>query len=100
MKVRFTANSRRRLQQIRSYHTKNGNASKGRKISKAIFREAKKLEDHPYLGQEEEQLQELEQGHRYLLVDKLYKVIYRIISPFIFITDIFDTRQDPDNMKG
>jgi hypothetical protein len=57
------------------------------------------LEDYPHLGQEEERLKELDQGHRYLLVDKRYKVIYLIVDPFIYITDIFDTRQDPGNMK-
>ncbi len=99
MKVKLTANARRRLQQIRSYHTQKGNAEKGRNISRAILEQAKKLESHPHLGPAEEHLKQLGQGHRYLLVDKLYKIIYLIIKPVIFITDIFDTRQDPEKMK-
>jgi plasmid stabilization system protein ParE len=100
MKVRLTANARRRLQQIRAYHTEQGNSKKGRKVTQAILKEAKKLEEYPYLGQEEEHLKDLGQGHRYLLVDRLYKIIYFIAKPILFITDIFDTRQDTDKMKG
>ncbi|GJM34077.1 MAG: hypothetical protein DHS20C18_30780 [Saprospiraceae bacterium] len=99
MKVKLTANSRRRLQQIRDYHSKIGNAKKGRKITRSILSEAKKLEKHPELGQVEKYLEKEGKGHRYLLVDQLYKIIYLIVKPIIFITDIFDARQDPDKMK-
>ena len=29
-----------------------------------------------------------------------YKIIYRVIGETIYITDIFDSGQDPDKMKG
>ena len=99
MNVKFTASSWRRMQQIRNYHSKKGNSGKGRKITYKILEKAKTLENHPYMGQEEENLKTLGQGHRYLLIDKLYKVIYLIPDSTIFITDIFDTRQDPEKMK-
>lgn len=51
------------------------------------------------MGQEEEGLKHLNRGHRYLLIKPFYKLIYLIIKPIIYITDIFDTRQDPDKMK-
>ena len=100
MTVNLTANARRRLQQIRAYYTLAGNSKKGRKVTQAILKEAKKLEDYPYLGQEEELLESLGLEHRYLLVDRLYKIIYFITGTNLFITDIFDTRQDPSKMKG
>ncbi len=99
MKVKFTAAAWRRMRQIRAYHTKQGNSKKGRKITYRILEKSKALEDHPNIGQEEENLKELGQGHRYVLVDKIYKIIYFVIKPIVFITDIFDTRQDPDKMK-
>ena len=99
MKVKFTASSRKRLRYIESYHTKNGNRTKGRKITREVRKKAKKLEEYPYMGQEEEELKEVGLGHRYLLVEPLYKLIYLIIKPIIYITDIFDTRQDPNKMK-
>lgn len=99
MKVQLTTAAKRRLQQIRDYHKHNGNPAKGRRVTRKILKEAKKLEDYPYLGQEEDTLKKLNRGHRYLLVDKLYKIIYLVIKPIVFITDIFDTRQDTDKMK-
>lgn len=99
MKIKLTANARRRLQQIRDYHKENGDAAKGRRIGRKILTEAKKLEKHPELGQVETHLESEGKGHRYLLVKPLHKIIYLITLPFIIITDIFDTRQDPDKMK-
>ena len=99
MKVKLTASAWRRLRQIRSYYKKSGNSREGRKISHDILKKSKTLAEYPYLGQEEENFKKLGQGHRYLLVGKLYKIIYFIAKPFIYITDIFDTRQNPNKMK-
>ena len=53
----------------------------------------------PFQGQEEPYLQHLKLGHRRLIVSH-YKIIYRFIEEYIYITDIFDSRQGPDKMKG
>lgn len=99
MKVKLTANARRRLQEIRDYHKAKGNVAKGRRIGRKILTDAKKLEKHPKLGQVETNLESEGKGHRYLLVKPFYKLVYLIIRPIIFITDIFDTRQDPEKMR-
>lgn len=99
MKVKLTAHARRRLRELRAYHAENGNEAKGTTITRAILEKSKKLGQYPELGQEEPHLKHLGRGHRYLLVDSLYKIIYLIVKPIIFITDIFDTRQDPKEMK-
>jgi len=38
--------------------------------------------------------------HYRRLVEGHYKIIYRIEDEYIYITDIFDSCQDPDKMKG
>ena len=53
---------------------------------------------HPLQGQEEQLLEHLGLGHRRIVVSH-YKIIYRIIEDYIYITDIFDSRQDPYKMK-
>ena len=53
----------------------------------------------PLQGQKEPFLEHLGLGHRRLVVSH-YKVIYRVSGEYIYITDIFDSRQDPDKMKG
>ena len=100
MKVRMTKPAQRRLNQIDDYYKDNGNKRHGAKLRRAIVKQSKLLSDNPEMGQEEPHLKGLGQGHRYILVERIYKMIYLIAKPFIFITDIFDTRQDPDKMKG
>jgi len=68
------------------------------KIRKSIFDGTKSLIKQPLIGAVEENLIDLGQGHRYIVVDN-YKIIYRVIQLNIYITDIFDCRQNPQKMK-
>lgn len=68
------------------------------KIRKSIFDGIKPLIKQPLIGAVEENLIDLAQGHRYIVVDN-YKIIYRVIQLNIYITDIFDCRQNPQKMK-
>ncbi|MEN9333245.1 MAG: hypothetical protein RLY35_425 [Bacteroidota bacterium] len=68
------------------------------KIKKSIFAATKPIIKHPLIGAEEENLKDLNQGHRYI-VEGNYKIIYLIIGNEIYITDIFDWRQNPTKMK-
>jgi plasmid stabilization system protein ParE len=68
------------------------------KIRTSIFESTKPLLKDPFIGAIEENLIELKQQHRYLVVGN-YKIIYRIIVSKIYITDIFDCRQNPQKMK-
>jgi plasmid stabilization system protein ParE len=52
----------------------------------------------PYIGQQEEYLEHLGKDHR-RLIEGNYKIIYRVQGEDIYITDIFDSRQDPSKMK-
>ncbi len=68
------------------------------KIRKSIFDSTRHLTKQPLIGTVEENLMDLKQGHRYLVAGN-YKIIYRIIHDNIYITDIFDCRQNPQKMK-
>lgn len=48
--------------------------------------------------QQEEYLDHLNLDHRRLIEGQV-KIIYRFDAEFIYITDFFDTRQDPSKMK-
>ncbi len=54
---------------------------------------------HPQKGQIEPYLTHLELDHR-RIIEGNYKIIYRVVGEYIYITDIFDSRQDPDKMKA
>lgn len=55
------------------------------------------LKEHPGLGVTEEKLAELGLGHRFL-VEGNYKIVYRTEGQYVLITDVFDTRQDPEKL--
>ena len=57
------------------------------------------LKKLPHLGSYERYLEHKEEGHRSLVIGK-FKAIYRIEGRTIYVTDIFDARQDPTRMKG
>lgn len=99
MKIKITDPAKDQLRKIYHYHRRKGNGHKGRQIRKDVLEKTKLLREFPKMGQEEDNLKHLDLGHRYVLVEPFYKIIYIIIEPVIYITDIFDTRQDPEKMK-
>ncbi|MCL4484092.1 MAG: type II toxin-antitoxin system RelE/ParE family toxin [Bacteroidetes bacterium] len=68
-------------------------------IRDRILDKADTLLLQPFNGQKEPFLEHLGLGHR-RLVESHYKIIYRVVGEYIYVTDIFDSRQDPDKMKG
>ena len=68
------------------------------KIRKSIFDATRRLAKQPLMGAVEENLSELRQTHRYLISGN-YKIIYRVINDDVYITDIFDSRQDPQKTR-
>jgi len=68
-------------------------------IRDKILDAADTLPEQPLQGQTEPYLEHLNLGYR-RIIEGHYKIIYRIIGEYIYITDIFDSRQDPDTMKG
>jgi toxin ParE1/3/4 len=68
------------------------------KIRKSIFDSIRPLAKQSLIGAIEENLIDLKQEHRYLVVGN-YKIIYRIIHNNVYITDIFDCRQSPQKIK-
>ncbi|MCB8964436.1 MAG: type II toxin-antitoxin system RelE/ParE family toxin [Bacteroidales bacterium] len=68
-------------------------------IRDSILDAADTLKEQPHLGQKEYLLEHLGLEHRRLIVGN-YKIIYKLTSDYIYITDIFDTRQNPAKMKG
>jgi len=54
--------------------------------------------DQPFAGQKEEFLEDMKLEHR-RIVEGNYKIIYRIHGDTVYVTDIFDSRQNPIKMK-
>ena len=87
------------LRQIYNYHQEIASTRIAQGILSKIYSSTKQLEKHPFSGQIEENLIEMDEDHRYL-VSGNYKIIYKKVKEGILITDIFDTRQNPSKMQG
>ena len=86
------------LVEIFQYYVEKAGKNIATKIKSRIFNSTKQLIKHPDSGQFEKSLERLGEGHRYI-VSGNYKVIYKKIKEGILITDVFDTRQNPQKIN-
>ena len=100
MKVVLTEQSLLSLQETFEFLLSQSNISKQRanSILKAVLDRTEELKVYPQLGQIEELLSHLRLGHRRLIEGHI-KIIYRVEGETVYITDFFDSRQDPKKMK-
>lgn len=97
MKVLITDFAKQQLNDIYEYYKFEGYGTFGRKVRKDVIQGALSLKNFPNSGVIEPNLAILKLGHRYILVGN-YKIIYRVDKDCIFVTDVFDTRRNPDTM--
>jgi plasmid stabilization system protein ParE len=99
MKLFYTEQALESLQECLDFLPADISTEKRLKIRDSMLIKAEKLLTDPSIGQREEYLEHLGQAHR-RIIENQYKIIYRIDGEIIYITDIFDTRQDPSKVKG
>lgn len=101
MKVVFTEQSLISLQETVDFLNQQIHLSKEKvqQIIEQILKRTEELENFPEAGQLEDLLSHLNMGHR-RLIEGHVKIIYRVEGKFVYITDFFDSRQDPKKMKA
>lgn len=99
MKLLFTAQALTSLQECLDFFSEDVSAEKINVIRDGILAKTDKLINNPWIGQQEEYLAHLNKNHR-RVIEGNYKIIYRVEGEVIYITDIFDTRQDPSKMRA
>jgi len=100
VKIKLTTNARRRLAQVREFYSLKGYHEKGNRTVRELIKHTKKLISQPKMGLVHEELSGGDKTYRVLIVHRDHKVIYRIEGELILIVEIFDVRQDPDNIKS
>jgi plasmid stabilization system protein ParE len=98
MKIFWTKSALNSLHNIYSYYKENVSEIVAQNIKNSILSGTRQLEKQPLSDSIEKLLLNLEEGHRYIIRGN-YKIIYKIQNKKLFITDIFDTRQDPESIK-
>ena len=99
MKILYTEQSLISLQESLDFISKEVSLEKLIEIRDQILDSTDILVKYPKLEKKEEYLEHLNLNHR-RIIEGHYKIIYRIDKKIIYITDIFDTRQEPKKMKG
>lgn len=99
MKLVYTEQALVSLHETLEFIAPNVSSEQLTKIRNRILDKADTLLKQPLIGQKEPCLKHLGLGHR-RLIEGHCKIIYKIVDDYIYITDIFDSRQDPDKMKG
>ncbi len=79
------------------YQTHSASYVRGLKTQVSIKLEW--LKEHSLSGQFEPELEGMKLGHRRVIIGP-FKILYRITPKQIVVTDIFDSRRDPKDMKG
>jgi hypothetical protein len=101
MKVVYTNQSLDSLQEVMQFLLQDLSIpiEKVIEIKTQLLDKTDRLEINPHIGQREEYLEHLGKEYRRLIEGHI-KIIYLIEGELIYITDFFDTRQDPGKMKG
>lgn len=99
MKVFYTEQALESLQDCLDFLSAEHPSGKINEIRDRIILKVEKLKNNAFVGQREEYLLHLGLDHR-RVIEGNYKIIYRVINDIIYITDIFDSRQDPAKMKS
>ena len=97
MNIEWTLEAKKDLKKIYKFYTKHFSKELAQKIKTQALSKVKTLELGTELGQEEELLKHLKQGHRYLISNH-NKIIYKVEDNTAYITHVFDTRQDPEKL--
>lgn len=94
MRVELTDFSKSELKKIYNYYSEVSTDEIASKIIARILDDIEMLENYPLAGANEQQLAELGREHKNI-VSGNYKIIFRIHKTTVYVTDIFDCRQDP-----
>ncbi len=99
MKLVYTEQALVSLEETLEFYSTKVSFEKLIQIRDQILDKADTLIKHPFSGRKEPYLEHLGLGHR-RIIEGHCKIIYRVEGEYIYVTDIFDSRQDPDKMKG
>jgi plasmid stabilization system protein ParE len=69
------------------------------RLKREVDQQVKQLPIRRLAGALEPELEHLGTGHRRMVVGP-FKIIYRLTANAVYVTDIFDSRRDPKEMKG
>jgi plasmid stabilization system protein ParE len=98
MQVEITEFAKTELQNIYKYYLSVASKEVAEKIINRIIDEIEYLGKTPNIGSKELLLAHLDHDYKYIVCGN-YKIIFYKSKTIIYITDIFDCRQNPEKME-
>lgn len=95
MEVVITAKAEFRLEEIHEHYSEKASPAKATEIVNQIIDRALSLDKLANRGRIDEDLRLLGKDHRYIL-ERHYRIIYRVEDETVYVTDIFSNWQHPD----
>jgi plasmid stabilization system protein ParE len=83
------------LKSIYTYYLKETSEEKAKEITDQIVQRALSLGYLPNRGRKDDELSVLGKDHRYI-IERHYRIIYRVELEKVYVTDIFSNWQDPE----
>lgn len=99
MDVIWTAPAEKSLTETIRYVKMRTGEVTARKVWQMIRKQVELLVANPYMGKVDTELSSARYQYRFIIVNKRSKVYYFIEESFIYITLVWDTRQDPETLK-
>lgn len=99
MKVVITDFALKEIKSIHKYYKRNASKNVADKLANKIFDTIDLLEHAPQAGTIEPRLKQLRLHHRYIVAGN-YKIIFRTSDNVLYVTDVFDTRQNPKKISA
>ena len=99
MKVVVTEFANEEIKSIHRYYKKRASKNVADKLVSKIFDSIEMLKQMPKGGSVESLLRQLHQHHRFILAGN-YKIIFKTSGDIIYVTDVFDTRQNPSKIPN
>lgn len=96
--IEWTKVALKNVKQIHAFYKRTAGTETANKIVELVFQTTQQLKAQDSIGQKQENLEHLNLGHRYLLSGH-NKIIYVKKENTIYITHVFDTRQNPKKLK-
>jgi len=98
MKVLWTKFALESLFEIYKYYKENVSETIANNIRESVLTSTNQLGKYSLSGALEGLLLDLGEGHRSIIRGN-YKIIYKIRNQKVYITDVFDTRQNPEKIS-
>jgi len=95
VEVVITTKAQFRLAEIHKHYSEEATPEKATEIVNQIIDRALSLDKLANRGRIDEDLKSLGKSHRYIL-ERHYKIIYRVEDKTVYVTDVFSNWQHPD----